>query len=76
MAETYHIYVPYKASICTTSLADTSELYFNNSLLLIISTQYSVSFLTWNPPRKYTAAAATEQPGNELVTTRTIPSAC
>jgi hypothetical protein len=29
---------------------------------------YRVSYLTWNPPRQHAATAASELPGNELVT--------
>jgi hypothetical protein len=52
------------------------QFFIKTHIGLVLS--YSVSILTWNQPQQHaaTAAAASELPGNELVTTQTIAVAC
>jgi hypothetical protein len=62
----------------------TNKIYFhihgmNHSLgfiLPFIHTLYKVSHLTWNTSQQHAAAAASELPGNDLVTTHNIAAAC
>jgi hypothetical protein len=54
-----------------------SNLTFISRILSIwLSRNYRVSHLTWKPPRQHDAAAASELPGNELVTTQNTVVAC
>jgi hypothetical protein len=62
------------AQMCIRTLFVIVKRKCENTILSTLRASYSVSHVTWNPPRQHAAAAATKLPRNESSQRRTQPS--